>query len=36
LRLLGCQQIPPWVVSQHALITVDNAKDFTNPAATTN
>lgn len=32
LRLLGCQKIPPWVVSQHALITVDNVKDFTNPA----
>jgi hypothetical protein len=31
--LLGCQAIPPWVVSQHALITVDNAKDFTNPSA---
>ncbi|MBV9877131.1 MAG: substrate-binding domain-containing protein [Verrucomicrobia bacterium] len=33
LRLLGCQQIPPWVVSQHALITADNAKDYSNPAA---
>ncbi|HTD16785.1 MAG TPA: substrate-binding domain-containing protein [Chthoniobacterales bacterium] len=31
LRFLGCQKIPPWVVSQHALITIDNVKDYTNP-----
>jgi hypothetical protein len=31
--LLGCQLIPPWVVSQHALITVDNVKDYTNPSS---
>lgn len=31
LRLLGCQRIPPWVVSQHAVVTIDNVKDFTNP-----
>jgi ribose transport system substrate-binding protein len=31
LRLLGCQAIPPWVVSRHAVITADNVKDFPNP-----
>jgi len=33
LRLLGCQAIPPWVVSPQAVITVDNVKDFPNPPA---
>jgi ribose transport system substrate-binding protein len=33
LRLLGCQAIPPWVVSPQAVITVDNVKDFANPPA---
>ena len=27
LRLLGCQAIPPWVVSPQAVITSDNVKD---------
>jgi ribose transport system substrate-binding protein len=31
LRLLGCQAIPPWVVSPQAVITADNVKDFPNP-----
>ena len=31
LRLLGCQAIPPWVVSPQAVITIDNVKDFPNP-----
>ena len=31
LRLLGCEAIPPWVVSRHAVITADNVKDFPNP-----
>ena len=33
LRLLGCQAIPPWVVSPQAVITIDNVKDFPNPPA---
>lgn len=31
LRLLGCQSIPPWVVSPQAVITAENVKDFPNP-----
>jgi ribose transport system substrate-binding protein len=31
LRLLGCQAIPPWVVSPQAVITAENVKDFPNP-----
>jgi len=31
LRLLGCQAIPPWVVSPQAVITKDNVKDFPDP-----
>jgi ribose transport system substrate-binding protein len=31
LRLLGCQPIPPWVVSPQATITAENVKDFPNP-----
>jgi ribose transport system substrate-binding protein len=31
LRLIGCQAIPPWVVSPQAVITADNVKDFPNP-----
>jgi len=31
LRLLGCQAVPPWVVSPQAVITADNVKDFPNP-----
>ena len=31
LRLLGCQTIPPWIVSPQAVITADNVKDFPNP-----
>ena len=33
LRLLGCQPVPPWVVSPQAVITADNVKDFPNPPA---
>lgn len=33
LRLLGCQAIPPWVVSPQAVITADNVKDFPDPPA---
>ena len=33
LRLLGCQPIPPWVISPQATITKDNVKDFPNPPA---
>ena len=28
LRLLGCQAVPPWVVSPQAVITADNVKQF--------
>lgn len=31
LRLLGCQAVPPWVVSPQAVITAENVKDFPNP-----
>jgi ribose transport system substrate-binding protein len=31
LRLIGCQAIPPWVVSPQATINADNVKDFPNP-----
>jgi ribose transport system substrate-binding protein len=31
LRLLGCQPIPPWVISPQAVITGENVKDFPNP-----
>jgi ribose transport system substrate-binding protein len=33
LRLLGCQRIPPWVVSPQAVITSDNVKNVPNPPA---
>jgi ribose transport system substrate-binding protein len=33
LRLIGCQAIPPWVVSPQAVITSDNVKAFPNPPA---
>ena len=33
LRLLGCQPIPPWVISPQATITKENVKDFPNPPA---
>jgi len=33
LRLLGCQAIPPWVVSPQAVITAENVKDFPDPPA---
>lgn len=35
LRLLGCQPIPPWVVSPQAVITAGNVKDFPDPPAFT-
>lgn len=31
LRLLGCQEIPQWVVSPQAVITADNLADFPDP-----
>lgn len=31
LRLLGCQPIPPWVVSPNAVITKDNVAKFPDP-----
>jgi ribose transport system substrate-binding protein len=31
LRLLGCQPIPPWVISPQAVINAENVKDFPNP-----
>lgn len=31
LRLIGCQPIPPWVISPQATITSDNVRDFPNP-----
>jgi len=31
LRLLGCQPIPPWVISPQATISAENVKDFPNP-----
>ena len=31
LRLLGCQPVPPWVVSPQAVITKDNVGKFPNP-----
>ncbi len=31
LRLIGCQAIPPWVISPQATITAENVKDFPNP-----
>ena len=31
LRLLGCQPIPPWVVSPNAVITKDNVDKFPSP-----
>ncbi len=31
LRLIGCQPIPPWVISPQATISADNVKDFPNP-----
>ncbi len=33
LRILGCQAIPPWVVSPQAVITSENVKDFPDPPA---
>ena len=33
LRLIGCQAIPPWVISPQATITAENVKDFPNPPA---
>jgi len=33
LRILGCQPIPPWVISPQATITKENVKDFPNPPA---
>lgn len=36
LRLLGCQPIPPWVVSPQAVISADNVKDFPDPPAAKN
>ena len=33
VRLLGCQPVPPWVVSPQAVITADNVKDFPDPPA---
>ena len=31
LRLLGCQPIPPWVVSPHAVLTKDNVAKYPDP-----
>ncbi len=31
LRLIGCQPIPPWVVSPNAVVTKDNVAKFPNP-----
>ncbi|HEY5207503.1 MAG TPA: substrate-binding domain-containing protein [Roseiarcus sp.] len=31
LRLLGCQPVPPWVVSPNAVITKDNVAKFPSP-----
>ena len=31
LRLIGCQTIPPWVISPQATIAAENVKDFPNP-----
>ena len=31
LRLIGCQAVPPWVISPQATISSDNVKDFPNP-----
>lgn len=31
LRLLGCQPVPPWVVSPQAIITKENVDKFPNP-----
>ena len=36
LRILGCQAIPPWVVSPQAVISMDNVKDFPDPPAYAN
>jgi ribose transport system substrate-binding protein len=33
LRLLGCQPVPPWVVSPNAVITKDNVAKFPSPQA---
>jgi ribose transport system substrate-binding protein len=33
LRLLGCQSIPPWIVSPQAVIAGDNVKEFPDPPA---
>jgi ribose transport system substrate-binding protein len=33
LRLLGCQEIPTWVVSPQAVITSDNVANFPDPVA---
>ncbi len=34
LRLIGCQEIPTWVVSPQAVITSDNVAKFPDPTAT--
>jgi ribose transport system substrate-binding protein len=33
LRLLGCQAIPPWVVSPQAVVTAENVEEFPDPPA---
>lgn len=33
LRLLGCQSIPPWIVSPQAVITGDNVRNYPDPVA---
>ena len=33
VRLLGCQAVPPWVVSPQAVNSADNVKDFPDPPA---
>lgn len=33
LRLLGCQPIPPWVISPQAVISADNVSKFPDPPA---
>lgn len=33
LRLVGCQQLPTWVVSDQALITAENVQDYPDPPA---
>ena len=34
LRLLGCQPVPPWVVSPNAVLTKENVTKFPSPRLT--